>query len=154
MKSDYSKYILVSLLVSFGVISALLTLIEFSVDFETIDFGFWCAHSERGDYVIQTQPEWDDLWQKTSQSSSEAPDVDFNYNVVLAVYMGERGCSGYVIEILNIGENGAHRRVYIRETMPDDGGLAVMIQPYHIVKLKRIPKEYVFIHTYEVHSTH
>ena len=153
MKSRFYGYILVSLIVSliaaFSIVVALLPFIEFNVNFETINLGYYCSHPERHDYIIQTQQEWDDLWQKTYGSSLEAPDINFSSNIVLAVYMGERSTGGYRIEITNIGENEEHRRVYIRETRPSPfGGVTLALtQPYHIVKLNRIPKLIVFIHT-------
>lgn len=148
MKSRYLGYILVSLIASFSIVFVLLPFIEFNVNFETIDIGHYCSHRERGDYIIQTQQEWDDLWQKTFLSSSEAPDIDFSSNIVIAVYMGERSTGGYRIEITNIGENEEHRRVYIRETRPSPfGGVTLALtQPYHIVKLNRNYKFIELIH--------
>ncbi|MBA7588324.1 hypothetical protein ES708_30379 [subsurface metagenome] len=63
--------------------------------------------------------------------------------------MGEQATGGYRIEIMNISENVVLTRVYIRETSPSPDKLwaAVLTQPYHIVKLNRIPKFIVFIHT-------
>ena len=151
MKSRYSGYILVSLIASFSIVYVLLLVIEFNISFETIDIGYICAHRERRDYVIQTQQEWDDLC-----SSSDAPGIDFSSNIVLAVYMGERFTGGYHIEITNISESVFYIRVYIRETSPSPDQLVTMAltQPHHIVKLNRIPKIIVFIHTSEVHSTY
>ena len=130
-------------------LNVLLSVIGTGVIFESIDVGQSCAHHERGDYIIQTQQEWDDLWQKTYGPSLEAPDINFSSNIVLAVYMGVRATGGYRIEITNIGENEEHIRVYIRETRPSPFGFVTMLltQPYHIVKLNRIPKLIVFIHT-------
>jgi len=153
MKSRYYGYILVSLIISlitsFSIVFALLPFIEFNVNFETIDLGHYCAHRERVDYIIQTQQEWDELWQKTYGASLEAPDINFSSNIVIAVYMGERATGGYRIEITNIGENEEHIRVHIRETRPSPFDFVTMAltQPYHIVKLNRIPKLIVFIHT-------
>jgi len=149
MKLRYLGYILVSLIASFSIVFVLLPFIEFNVNFETIDIGYYCAHRERRDYIIQTQQEWDELWQKTYGSSSEAPYINFSSNIVIAVYMGERATGGYRIEITNIGENEEHIRVYIRETRPSPFDFVTMAltQPYHIVKLNRIPKLIVFIHT-------
>ena len=149
MKSRYLGCILVSLLAFFSIISVLIWVIGFNVYFETIDIGGSCVHRERRDYIIQTQQEWDDLWQKTYWSPSEAPDIDFSSNIVLAVYMGEQVSGGYRIEIMNISENVVLTRVYIRETRPspDDLVTHALTQPYHIVKLNRIPKFIVFIHT-------
>ena len=151
MKSHYSGYILVVLIASFSIISVLLSVIEFNVSFETIDIGYSYPHRERRDYIIQTQQEWDDLC-----SPSDAPDIDFSSNIVLAVYMGEQFTGGYHIEIMNISENAFFIRVYIRETSPspDQGVTSAFTQPYHIVKLNRIPKFIVFIHTSEDHSTY
>ena len=149
MKSRYLGYLLVSLIASFSLVFVLLPVIEFNVNFETIDLGYYCDHRERGDYIIQTQDEWGNLWQKTYGSSLEAPDINFSSAIVLAVYMGERATGGYRIEITNIGENEEHIRVYIRETRPSPFDFVTMAltQPYHIVKLNRIPKLIVFIHT-------
>jgi len=149
MKSRYLGYILVSLIASFSMVFVLLPFIEFNVNFETIDLGYYCAHRERGDYIIQTQQEWDDLWQKTYGASLEAPDTNFSSTIILAVYMGVRATGGYRIEITNIGENEEHIRVHIRETRPSPFDMVTMLitQPYHIVTLNRIPKLIVFIHT-------
>ena len=151
MKSRYSGYILVSLIASFSIVYVLLLVIEFNISFETIEIGYTCAHSERRDYVIQTQQEWDDLC-----SSSDAPGIDFSSNIVLAVYMGEQFTGGYHIEITNISENVFYISVYIRETRPSPNQLVTMAltQPYHIVKLNRTPKFIVFIHTSEDYSTY
>ncbi len=149
MKSRYLGYILVSLIASFSIVFVLLPVIEFNVNFETIDLGYYCDHLEREDYIIQTQEEWDDLWQKTYGASLEASDINFSSTIVLAVYMGVRATGGYRIEITNIGENEEHIRVYIRETRPSPFDFVTMAltQPYHIVKLNRTPKLIVFIHT-------
>ena len=148
MKPRYLGYILVSLIASFSIVSVLISVIEFNVYFETIDIGYYCAHRERRDYIILTQQEWDDFI-KSYCSFSEAPDIDFSSNIVLAVFMGEQFTGGYRIEIMNISENLVYIRVYIRETSPSPGmGVTqALTQPYHIVKLNRIPKFIVFIHT-------
>ena len=146
MKPRYLGYILVSLIASFSIVSVLISVIEFNVYFETIDIGHICTHRERRDYIIQTQQEWDDLW-----PSSEAPDIDFSSNIVLAVYMGEQTTGGYHIEIMNISENVVLTRVYIRETSPSphDFTIPTLTQPYHIVKINRNPRIIVFIHNYD-----
>jgi len=155
MKSHYLDYIVISLIVSFSIVCILLPFIEFKVNFETIDLGYYCVHRESHDYFIQTQQEWDELWQKTYWSSSETPDIDFSSNIVIAVYMGERATGGYRIEITKISEGVAHRRIYIRETRPSPSDVVTfaLTQPYHIVKLSRNFKFIEFIHTYEVHSS-
>lgn len=151
MKPRYYGYLLVSLIASFSIVFVLLPFIEFNVNFETIDLGYYCDHRERGDYIIQTQQEWDELWNKTYGSSSEAPYINFSSNIIIAVYMGERASGGYRIEITNIGENEEQVRVHIRETSPSPGRMVTMLitQPYHIVKLNRIPKLIVLIHIWE-----
>jgi len=148
MKSCYLGYILVSLIASFSIVSVLISVIEFNVYFETIDIGGSCVHRERRDYIILTQQEWDDFI-KSYCSFSEAPDIDFSSNIVLAVFMGEKVSGGYRIEIMNISENVVLTRVYIRETSPspDDLVTCALTQPYHIVKINRNPRIIVFIHT-------
>jgi hypothetical protein len=150
MKSRYLGYIYISLIASLSIVFVFPLFIGFN--FDTIELGYYCAHRERYDYFIQTQQEWDALWQRTS--SSEIPDIDFSSNIVIAVYMGERVTGGFRIEIINIVESITHRRVYIRETSPSpsDPVTLALTQPYHIVKLNRDYRLIVFIHTYEVHS--
>ncbi|GAH39062.1 unnamed protein product [marine sediment metagenome] len=129
MKSRYLGYILVSLIASFSIVFVLLPVIEFNVNFETIDLGYYCDHREREDYIIQTQEEWIDLWQKTYGSSLEAPDINFSSTIVLAVYMGVRATGGYRIEITNIGENEEHIRVYWRGTGRTSDNISVVLFP-------------------------
>ena len=123
MKSRYLGYIVVTLIVFYYcTVFFLFPIIELNVNFETIDIGVSCTHSERADYIIQTQQEWDELWQRTYWYPSETPDINFSSTIVIAVYMGQRNTGSYRIEITNIGENLMHRRVYIRETSPSSTG--------------------------------
>ena len=120
-----------------------------NTNFETIELGYYGAHRERSDYIIQTQHEWEELWQKVHSSSSEPPYNDFNSHVVIAVFMGERTTGGYRIEITSIKESGLFRWVYIRESSPPPSAFVTMElnQPYHIVKIKRTYQFILFIHT-------
>lgn len=149
MESRYWNYNLVSLITSFIIVVVFIPLINANEDFETLDLGHYCTHRERGDYIIQTQEEWEDLWQRTYSSSSEPLEIDFKSHIVIAVYMGERVTGGYHIEITSIEESGVFRWVNIRETNPSPTDLVTMAltQPYHLVKIRRNYLIILLIHT-------
>ncbi|NHJ19656.1 MAG: protease complex subunit PrcB family protein [Candidatus Lokiarchaeota archaeon] len=148
MKSLYYNYILVSLITSFSILVAFLPFTKANLNFETIELGYFGAHRERCDYIIQTQQEWEELWQKVHSSSSEPPYVNFNSHLVIAVFMGERVTGGYRIEITSTRESGLFRWVYIRETSPSpfDCVTMALTQPYHIVKINRNFQFILLIH--------
>ena len=102
MRTTILSYIYVFLILSFSIVVALIPIIVLNVNFETLAIGHYCSHYERADYIIQTQQEWEGLWNNTYHSTYADPEINFNSSVVIAVYMGERATGGYNIEITRI----------------------------------------------------
>ena len=144
MRTTILSYISVFLILSFSIVVALIPIIVLNVN---------CSHYERADYIIQTQQEWEGLWNNTYHSTYADPEINFNSSVVIAVYMGERATGGYNIEITRILKSEAHRLVIIRETKPSPFGLRTMAptHPFHIVKLNRNGNIIKLIHIKEDH---
>ena len=115
------------------------------ISFTTVDQGFQSAVQERKTLVIKNEKGWRELEQMQSSPFKPAkpvPTIDFNQEMIVAVFAGEKPTGGYGIEITAIEQDRARQqlRVRYRETKPPAGAMVTqaLTQPYHIVRLKRI----------------
>lgn len=122
------------------------------VPFVTVDRGFNSGIRERKLLAVKTQKEWKDLWQAHTAITTppkSLPAVDFEKEMIVAVFSGEKPSGGYRIEILKIEEDTAKRemRVTFRETKPPRDAMvtAALTQPHHIVKLKKTDLPVTFV---------
>jgi hypothetical protein len=69
----------------------------------------------------------------------ELPRVDFEAEIVVAVFLGERRTGGHAIEVSKVEEHPetAQLKVYYREIAPPRNAIVTqaLTQPFHIVKL-------------------
>lgn len=74
-----------------------------------------------------------------------APNIDFNEEIIVALFMGEKNYGGFKISVEKIEEEAKKVIVYVKETAPS-GKYATMVitQPYCIFKMKQTSKEIVF----------
>jgi hypothetical protein len=117
--------------------------------FETISQGCCCGIGERENYVVDSQNEWTELWNRTFSDRLppvEAPVIDFSKYTVIAVYQGTHGTGGYSIEVTLIVRGFVRATVYVVESSPGSGAFVTqaLTQPYHIVKTPRITGEIIF----------
>lgn len=115
------------------------------MSFTTVDRGFQSGVRERKALVVKSEKEWRELWEMHSSFFAPAkpvPSIDFDKEMIVAVFAGEKRTGGYVIEITVIEEDRAKQqlRVVYRETKPPAGVMVtqVLTQPYCIVRLKKI----------------
>jgi hypothetical protein len=92
--------------------------------------------------IIKTQKEWQDLWQKHVQGILPAPaipEIDFDNNMVVAVFMGEKNTSGYAIRISRIEEADDKIYIELEETIPSSDSVVTQqfTQPYHIAVINK-----------------
>ncbi len=118
--------------------------------FETISRGIYSGHDERKDYVIRDLSGWGNLWDKVQSRVSpisDRPNVNFDDEMIIAVFRGIHSIGGYAIEITKIVEKENSVEVFVKETSPSPNSMVTQAftQPYHIVKTKRVDKEVVFI---------
>jgi len=121
------------------------------VDFETIEGGGGRAVSrylERGGYVIKTEEAWTSLKNRAGLTREwwQAPTIDFNQHMVIAVFQGQKSSGGFSITVTDVVEYEDRLKVFVTETSPgpDDFVTQALTQPAHIIKLERIEKEVVF----------
>jgi VWFA-related protein len=88
--------------------------------------------------VLRTAAEWQTAWQRHAPGRP-APGVDFNKNMVVAVFLGSRPSGGYQVEITGVRTNGKTLVVQWAERQPGPGQMAaqVMTAPSHIVTVPR-----------------
>lgn len=97
--------------------------------------------------VIYDQVELERLWSEWSRvndnisSIPPLPDVDFSREMVIAVFSGTKGASGYDVLIDNVSQIDDGILVEIVETVPSDQcvTLTVLTYPHHIIKYAHTP---------------
>lgn len=109
--------------------------------FETVLKGPHNANAEKKNYIIKTQAEWMQLLQKIGDELI-AP-IDFNKDMVIAVFQGQQPTGGYATEIMKILETELNLEVRIKEISPGPNCIVTqaLTNPYHIVKLQKSAKE-------------
>lgn len=122
-----------------------------SVSFETVSKGNSSNQEEKADYVIDSNSQWVDLWEKMSFGTTpqpELPSINFNDEIVIAVFQGSKSSTGYSVEITNIRESDDYLEVFVREDEPkqDENAGMKLTEPFHVVKIKKSEKVIQFRH--------
>ena len=120
-----------------------------TVPVSTLVKGFYSGISEPTQIVIRDQREWVALWGRHTRKQVDppsAPPVDFSREMVVGIFMGERGTGGYEIEITKVERAASRLHIYYRSKSPGSGaGLTqVLTQPYHLITLARDDSVLIF----------
>lgn len=104
--------------------------------------GYHCGYTETSRLVIKAEDRWKEVWGKIHRlrlPRSELPEIDFEKEMVVAVFMGIRKSGGYEIEIIKVTKTEEEIVAVVREKEPPSDSLQTMAltQPYHIVVIKR-----------------
>ncbi len=118
----------------------------------TISEGSSSGHNDYSDqkmYVIKNNSEWISLWgivYSTLIPQPDIPTINFENEMIIAVFQGNLPSGGYNIRITQILEKENYIEVSVKETIPPEGSttIAVITSPYHIVKTERTDKEVIF----------
>jgi hypothetical protein len=146
MKNIIVILALISILLISGCVKQFLAQ---ELTFETISKGHYSGHDDKKVYVIKGTSEWNNLWSivcSRIMPKPDLPDVNFNNEMIIAVFQGNCSTSGYSIKVTKIIEKENFVEVFVKETSPSPGSLQFYYntQPYHIVKIKRVDKEVIF----------
>jgi len=111
------------------------------VPFKTIAKGVRSSIREPSQIAIRSQTEWQKLWrQHTSTSTAPAPlsPIDFEKEIVAAVFLGEKPTGGYNVEISSAEIADSALTVFVKETFPKPGAIVTQgfTQPFHIVRIE------------------
>ena len=92
--------------------------------------------------VIRNQDEWKALWKRhssTDTNPSPAPIVDFNREMVVGIFLGEKRTGGYEVEIVRAERRDSSLYFYYRAESPPPGAMVTqaLTQPFHLVKIAK-----------------
>jgi hypothetical protein len=109
--------------------------------FKTIAKGARSGVRESSQLAIRSQTQWQALWSRHSSIStnpSAAPAIDFDKEIVAAVFLGEKPTGGYGVEISSAEVADRALTVFVRETSPKPGAIVTQAinQPFHIVRIE------------------
>ena len=90
--------------------------------------------------VARTQSEWDAVWQQHvlgDSSSRPPPVVDFEKEVVVALFLGDKPTGGYDVRISRAEQSHDTLTIHYQERNPPPGGMVnqTLTQPFHIVRI-------------------
>ena len=121
-----------------------------NVEFKTIKKGQYCGIEKAGNLVITSNEEWKKTWEglfmEVEPEVPELPNVDFNKNQVIAVFMGQKGSGGYSVEITGVYEYEDKVIVNVLRKTPSADAMVsqAMTQPFHIILIPMINKQIIF----------
>jgi hypothetical protein len=112
------------------------------IEFSTIDRGQYSGVMHADCLVVDSATELAELWHQIHLVRSvepPVPDVDFTYEIVLAVFQGEQPSGGHTIAIDRITErvSGTIVDVSLSTPRPDAMVTMALTSPYHLVRLSR-----------------
>jgi len=111
---------------------------EYRVPFRVLASGTHSAVTLPREWVIRDPARWRQLW-RLSGHRDTPPAVDFDDQMVIALFMGEQPSGGYGIGIERITDTPQGLRVEVRLRYPAPGSLVslALTQPWIIVRLPR-----------------
>jgi hypothetical protein len=113
--------------------------------------GFQNAYTDKPqNLVIKTADQWKTVWTKTHAFMTPAPPmppVDFDKQMVLAVFMGQKPSGGHAIEITKVVPAGQGLTVHVKETKPGPGDIttAVITSPYYFAVVPKVAGDVKFV---------
>jgi hypothetical protein len=90
--------------------------------------------------VIRNQDDWKAFWKRHSSTDANptlAPIVDFDREMIVGIFLGEKGTGGYEVEIVRAERRDSSLYFYYREESPHPGAIVTqaLTQPFHLVRV-------------------
>jgi hypothetical protein len=128
------------------------------VPFQTLAKGIWGGPGDPSDRVILDAAAVEEIWAQFKPDVGKPaplPGVDFENEMILATFAGQKPTGGYFTEIKAVRDSGKEIQVHVTETEPpsDVSVITVLTHPYHIVKIPRTDKPVTFVHSEAVGKT-
>jgi PrcB C-terminal len=112
------------------------------LSFQTIARGYRSGVRESLQVVARNQAEWDSVWKRHVSIETNPPPppaIDFNKQIVIGVFLGEKPTGGYDVEIIRAEQSDGALVLHYREKSPLPGSIAIQVltQPFHIIQVVR-----------------
>lgn len=124
-----------------------LTAAAVNVPYNTLASGMHASVASRTNYLITSQSQLDSLW-KLLGATSTPPQIDFNQNLVAAVFAGTEPTTGYQIQVSRVTDS-ADRTVHITLDAPGPHCQVAQQQttPFEVVEVPQTNLS--FAHAYQ-----
>lgn len=110
--------------------------------------GAYSAQPEAKRIVVKDEKAWEEVWQAMYGNVRPMPvieKVDFEANMVIAVFMGTRNSGGYGIRVTGIDEDGKITAKVKQHSPPPDAMLTMALTaPFHVVVVPKSDKPVEF----------
>jgi PrcB C-terminal len=118
------------------------TKLTVDLSFQTVAKGSRSGVREPLQISIRSQAEWDALWKRHVSIETNPPPppvIDFNKQIVIGVFLGEKPTGGYDVEIIRAEQTDGALVIHYREKNPPPGGIVIqaLTQPFHIIRVAR-----------------
>ena len=116
--------------------------VETSLSIATVVRGHRSGIRDSLQTVIRNQDEWKALWKRhssTDTNPSPTPIIDFNCEMVVGIFLGEKNTGGYEIEIVRAERRNSSLYFYYREKSPPPSAMVTqaLTQPFHLVRVAK-----------------
>lgn len=123
----------------------------FNVPFSIVTKGPYSQLSLAKELVIRDKTEWRHLWlAHTGNPGKRPPAINFQSEMVMAFFLGQRPTGGYEIQVQKIRTMENHLLVNLRVKRPDPRANTTMAltQTHTIIKLPRyeLPVKFIYRH--------
>ena len=97
--------------------------------------------------TVRTAAEWSALW-KDHAPTVKMPNVDFDKNMVVGIFLGSKASAGHDVEIVGVRTQEKDLIVEYVQKQPGRGTMAAQIltEPYHLVAVAKHPGPVRFLH--------
>ena len=108
---------------------------------DTIEKGYRSGVRESLQLVIRNQDQWNVFWKRhssTDDNPAPAPVVDFDREMVVGIFLGEKPTGGYEVEIVRGEQCDSSRSFYYWEKSPPGAMVTqALTQPFHLVRVAK-----------------
>jgi hypothetical protein len=100
------------------------------IAFEVLKQDSFGGREKESTVVISSQTQLTDLYKELGWTV--VPQIDFNKNNVVALFMGQKSTGGYSISVRKIAVDGDTTTVYVKRTQPEGMATMAITAPYSI----------------------
>jgi hypothetical protein len=119
-----------------------ITKAETKLSIATIEKGYRSGIRGPLQTVIRNQDEWNVFWKRHSSTDANpmlVPIIDFNREIIVGIFLGEKSTGGYEVEIVRAERRDSSLYFYYREESPSPGAMVTqaLTQPFHLVRVAK-----------------
>jgi hypothetical protein len=110
------------------------------VTFQNVGKGYRSGVHAPLQIAARSQSEWTALWRQhawVDSSSQQPPVIDFEKEIVVGLFLGDKPTGGYDVQISRVERNNDALTIYYQEKSPLPGAMVTqtLTQPFHIVRI-------------------